>query len=193
MAQLKAIRISDGQEIWKFDCPDPRTRGTTIPTPLAVGKYVINIPDLDPIHAVEWDPTDLAKPARMAWKTNYAMFTPIHQFRHHQSYLYGFSGEIQGASEQAASDSVVSLVCLQLETGKMMWQQPGFKSGVSLTLADGLLLIRSYQTLQLIEANPQEFKLHGAVTTMTSGADVESIDFVQPVLMCELSFARPKS
>lgn len=182
-AELKALRIKDGREVWNFACPEPRTRGTTIPTPLVVGKYIVNIPDIDATHAVEVDRDHLDRPARMAWTNNLDVFTPIHQFRHHAGYLYGFAGQVQGASEQAASDSTLNLICLELATGKVVWQQAGFKTGVSLTLADGLLLVRSYQKLQLVEATPQGFKELGEVSTHDVWKPtLNLIDFVQPVL-----------
>lgn len=182
-AELKAIRASDGKEIWKFACPEPRMRGTTIPTPLAAGNYLINIPDADPAHAVEWDPANLDKPARMAWKNDVGMYCPIHQFRHHEGYLYGFSGEIKGGSEKDASDSELNLICLELASGKRLWHKPGFKTGVALTLADGMLFVRSYQTLQLIEASPKGYQLHGTVKTHDVWKPtLNLLDFVQPVL-----------
>jgi len=117
--------------------------------------------------------------------------SPIHQFRHHQGYLYGFAGQVQGASEQAASDSTLNLVCVELTTGKVMWQEPGFKVGVSLTLADGLLLVRSYQTLRLVEATPKEYQLRGEVKTHgVWKPTLNLLDFVQPVLSRGRLFVR---
>lgn len=182
-AELKAIRVADGKEVWKFECPEPRMRGTTIPTPLAVGNILVNIPDSDPAHAVEWHRDQPDQPAKTLWQNNVGMYCPIHQFRHHQGYLYGFSGEIRGGSEQDASDSMLNLVCLELTTGKVVWHQPDFQSGVALTLADGLLFVRSYQKLQLIEATPEGYRPHGSVKTHdVFKPTLNLIDFVQPVL-----------
>lgn len=182
-AELKAIRVADGREVWKHECSQPRMRGTTIPTPLVVGNYLVNIPDSDPAHAIQWDPADPQQPARVAWTNNVGMYCPIHQFRHHDGYLYGFSGEVMGGSEQAASDSVLNLTCLELATGKVVWSEPGFKTGVALTLADGLIFVRSYQTLQLIEASPQGYLPRGKVKTHDVWKPtLNLLDFVQPVL-----------
>jgi outer membrane protein assembly factor BamB len=182
-AELKALRVRDGTEAWAFPCPEPRSRGTTIPTPLVAGRYIVNIPDIDATHAVEVDREHPDFPTRTAWTSNLDVFTPIHQFRHHDGYLYGFAGKIQGVNEQAASDSTLNLVCLELATGKPVWQQPGFKTGVSLTLADGLLFVRSFQTLRLVEATPTCYRLLGEVHTHdVHKPTLNLVDFVQPVL-----------
>ena len=40
---------------FKFDCIIPEARGTTMPTPLVVGRMIVNVPDLDLMHVVEFD------------------------------------------------------------------------------------------------------------------------------------------
>lgn len=182
-AELKALRVTDGKEVWKFVCPEPRMRGTTIPTPLVIGNLLVNIPDADPTHVVEWKGLPSSEPARLLWKGHIGMYCPIHQFRHHEGYLYGFTGEIKGESEQAASDSKLNLVCVELASGKMMWNKPGFQTGVAMTLADGLIFVRSYQKLHLIDATPNGFQSHGEIKTHDVWKPtLNLVDFVQPVL-----------
>jgi hypothetical protein len=114
---------------------------------------------------------------------SFDIFTPIHQFRHQDEYLYGFIGKVEGSDEQAASDSVLKLVCVELATGKVLWEEPGFNTGVALTIADGLLFVRSYQALRLIEASPRGYTLLGTVKTHNVWKPtLNLIDFVQPVL-----------
>lgn len=181
--QLKALRIADGREVWKFDCIRRDGRGTTIPTPLVTGNLILNLPDLDALHVVEVDRTNPALPSRMVWKKEYGSFTAIHQFRHREGLLYGFLGEIQGSTEQAASDSVLHLTCLELATGEKRWSEPGFKTGIALIEADGLLFVRSYQTLRLIASTPAGFACLGTVQTHEVWKPTRNLtDFVSPVL-----------
>jgi len=181
--QLKAIRVSDGKEVWKFDCINPQGRGTTIPSPLVQGKYIVNIPDLDFTHAVEVDRSKPDFPSKIAWKKDIFIFTAIHQFRHRDGYLYGFTGDIQGASEQHASDSILKLSCVELATGKVKWSEPNFNTGVSLIEADGLLFVRSYQTLRLVEATPDGYRERGKVKTHDVWKPTVNLtDLVMPVL-----------
>jgi hypothetical protein len=47
----------------------------------------------------------------------------------------------------------------------LRWKEPGFRSGTSLLVADGLLFARCYQTLRLVEATPEGYRLRGEVHT----------------------------
>ena len=119
----------------------------------------------------------------MVWKKDLDISTPIHQFRHYQGYLYGFTGHIRGDNEAVASDSKLNLTCIELATGKVMWTQPGFRNGYSLIEADGLLFVRSYQTLRLIEATPKGYVLKGEVKTHDVWKPTRNLtDLVMPVL-----------
>ena len=182
-AELKALRVRDGRQIWSFPCPEPKTRGTTTPTPLVLDRWVFNLPDADAAQLVEVDRERPDQPAREVWARHLQVYTPVHQFRHHDGFLYGFSGEIQGGDEQVASDSRLALTCVELATGEVRWSEPGFRAGVALTLADGLLFVRSYQSLRLVEASPAGYRLLGEVKTHDEfRPTLNLLDFVQPVL-----------
>jgi outer membrane protein assembly factor BamB len=181
--QLKALRISDGKQVWKIDCVRPDGRGTTIPTPLVTGRYIVNIPDNDVMHVVEVDRTAKDLPSSILWKKDVGLYCAIHQFRHRDGLLYGFLGGIEGESEKTASDSVLRLTCLDLTTGNQRWSEPAFKTGVAIIEADGLLFVRSYGTLRLVEANPKAYTCRGQVTTHAVWKPTRNLtDFVSPVL-----------
>ena len=140
-------------------------------------------PDGDEAFLVDVNPARPTDDATIVWKKNLETYCAIHQFRHHQGYLYGFTGEIQGGDESAASESVLKLSCLELDTGKVMWSQPGFRNGVAITVADGLLFVRSYQQLRLIEATPVGYQLRGKVRTHDeTKPTLNLLDLSQPVL-----------
>jgi outer membrane protein assembly factor BamB len=181
--QLKALRVSDGKEVWKFDCIKPEARATTTPTPLIVGNRILNMADGDGNHVVEVDRTKPDLPTHMLWKKDQGLFTAIHQFRHRDGYVYGFLGHIEGESEKSASDSMLNLTCMELATGKILWSDPGYKTGVAIIEADGLLFVRSYQTLRLIAAAPDACHKVGEVKTHDFWKPTRNLtDFVSPVL-----------
>jgi outer membrane protein assembly factor BamB len=67
--QLKALRIADGREIWKFDCIRPDARGTTIPTPLVVGNLILHGPTpcrATPFRRINWPWSNATSPVP-AW------------------------------------------------------------------------------------------------------------------------------
>lgn len=180
---LKALRVADGKEVWKLRCIQTDRRGTTIPTPLVVRNRIVHLPDNDEAHVVEFNPRELRAEPKYLWKKNLDTYCAIHQFRHHQGYLYGFTGEIRGGDESAASESVLNLSCLDLISGQVMWSEPGFRNGVAITEADGLLFVRTYQTLRLVAATPEGYRVLGKVHTHdVTKPTLNLLDLVQPVL-----------
>jgi len=75
-----------------------------------------------------------------------------------------------------------------MQNGKSVWKEPGFSHGYSCILADGLLFVRSFQTLWLVEASPKGFNLKGKVEKVLSVEEVNVIhhrgltDCVMPAL-----------
>jgi hypothetical protein len=155
----------------------------TIPTPLVLDRKIVNLPDADSLHAVSFDPADAQAPGAFAWRSQLYWHCAIHQFRPRGGYLYGFLGEIQGASADHASKSVVKLVCVDAATGKEKWSEPGFRNGVAITEADGLLFVRSYQTLRLVEATPEGYRPRGEIKVHDCRIPtVNLVDLVMPVV-----------
>lgn len=180
---LIALSVDDGKPVWRFECIRRDGRGTTIPTPLVMGKLIVNIPDLDITHGVWFDPSNAAVPGKFAWKQDLNMFTALHQFRPRGEYLYGFTGQLEGSSDVAAGKCMMSLVCLEAATGKVKWTEPGFRQGISLTEAEGLLFVRSYQNLKLVEASPAGYRKLGEIHTHDNRMPTLSlVDMVMPVL-----------
>jgi outer membrane protein assembly factor BamB len=180
---LIALAADDGKPVWRFECVRRDGRGTTIPTPLVLGKLIVNIPDLDVTHGVWFDPARPDAPGKFAWKEDLNIFTGIHQFRPRDGFLYGFGGSLEGSSDTAASKCVMNLLCVDAITGKVKWSEPGFRQGVSITEADGLLFVRSYQTLRLIEATPAGYRKLGEVKTHDNHQPtLNLVDLDMPVL-----------
>ena len=72
---------------------------------------------------------------------------------------------------------------MELATGDVKWSEPGFKTGVAIIEADGLLFVRSYQTLRLVEATPKGYTCRGEVQTHEFWKPTRNLtDFVSPVL-----------
>ena len=180
---LIALSVADGKVVWRFECTHQHSRGTTIPTPLVLDRMIVNVPDLDTVHAVSFDPAKPEQAGAFAWRSDLFMFTSIHQFKARAGFLYGFAGEIQGESAAAASKSVVKLACVDAATGKAKWTEPGFQSGVAITEADGLLFVRSYQTLRLVEATPEGYRKRGEIKVHDCRIPtVNLVDLVMPVV-----------
>ena len=70
----------------------------------------------------------------------------------HDNYLYGFHGH---AWERGGP----TLRCADLATGKVLWERPQGGSGTIVQCGKNLLILFDSGELQLVEANPKEFKV----------------------------------
>ena len=78
---------------------------------------------------------------------------------YHEGYLYGSSGRHTGEAE---------LRCVQWQTGRVMWRQPGLRRS-SLLYVDGHFVCLSEDgTLRLIRATPQKYELVARATLRES-------------------------
>ena len=180
---LIALAVDDGAVVWRFECLGREGRGTTMPTPLVLDRTIINLPDFEYGHAVSFDPDRADVPGKFVWKKSLNVYTAIHQFRPSGGFLYGFTGKLEGESAMHASNCVMDLVCVDAATGTIRWKQPGFRQGVSITEADGLLFVRCYQTLRLIEATPEAYRLRGEIKIHDNRQPtINLVDLVMPVL-----------
>jgi len=178
---LIALAIADGSVVWRFECKNGR--GTTMTTPLVLDRVIFNLPDGDSFQAVSFDPVKADTAGASVWRTEFATYTTIHQFRPSGGYLYGFVGPIEGESAAHASRSVLKLLCIDAATGKVKWSEPGFRNGIAITEADGLLFVRSYQTLNLVEATPEGFRKRGEIKVHDCRIPtVNLVDLVMPVV-----------
>ena len=68
---------------------------------------------------------------------------------YHDGYLYGFHGRQEYGQE---------LRCVEWETGKVRWSEPGMKAGTVTLVGDRLLVLRENGELILAAASPAGFK-----------------------------------
>jgi outer membrane protein assembly factor BamB len=180
---LIALAVDDGKVVWRFECLARDGRGTTMPTPLVLERSIVNLPNTEFGHAVSFDPEKADAPGKFLWKQSLHTNTAIHQFRPSGAFLYGFNGKLEGDSAMHASKCVMNLVCVEAASGKIRWSEPGFRQGIAITEADGLLFVRSYQTLRLVEATPDGYRPLGEIKTHDNRMPtLNLVDLVMPVL-----------
>lgn len=164
---VRIIRLSDGKELSRFENIPPGGGCNGIPSLLIAENKVVTIPFTGFMVANEFDlanPSTFGKPA---WKSpDYYGSNDYHNFVCHAGYLFGVNAYATNGNDVGGSK--LELVCLDLKTGKRVWKEPGFNHGYSLITADGLLFVRSFQTLSLIEATPEGYKLKGKLEKVHS-------------------------
>ncbi|MDH3585182.1 MAG: PQQ-like beta-propeller repeat protein, partial [Phycisphaerae bacterium] len=104
---------------------------------------------------------------------------------HHQGFIYGSSGRHSGGAE---------LRCLKLETGEVMWKQPGL-SRSSLLYVDGhFVCLTEYGRLLLLRADPKRY--HPVAAAIPLDADAKPLlaypAWAAPILSHGLLYVRGK-
>jgi hypothetical protein len=102
-------------------------------------------------------------PSTRGWNDRASAVTPCVIWN---GYIYGFwidKREEAWAIAAKPDKANFSLRCTELATGKLQWSQPGFRMGLSMSAAEGLIYVRSHQTVTLIEANPHAYVEKGRI------------------------------
>lgn len=167
--QWKILTQSEGKELWKWECSGPvDSPGWSCGGLGQVGKNLY----MDALNG--WQPSllevdftqDDPKP-KVIWnaKTLHAAITPCVIL---DGYVYGFTIEEKDRQKSwgmGAEPGQVpfSLTCTELKTGNVKWKEPGFFYGLSMSAADGMLYVRSHQTLRLVEVNAEKYVEKGKI------------------------------
>jgi outer membrane protein assembly factor BamB len=165
--QWKILRLSDGRELWKWECSEPNEAPAWACGGLhPVGKNLY----LDSLNGwvpslVECDFSQADPKPRVLWSNNgiHEAVTPPVIW---EGCIYGFYVDArEEASDAGAKPGVMnySFRCSDLKSGKLLWKAPGFHLGLSITAADGLLFIHDHQRLTLVEANVAAYTQKGRV------------------------------
>lgn len=181
---VRVLNPQDGKELaqWKLQTFPGQSNG--LPQILQDGSF------LGQGGLSEWMQydVDLNVPVKttVRWQKKLPSADWMYGFAEHEGYLYGVVGG--GADPNAIQNGAHWYGCIDLKNGEIKWAEKTFPLGTSHLLADGLLFIRSYQTLHLAEAVPTGYVEKGRVENLhddkrrsVSGAQGLS-DWVQPVL-----------
>ncbi|MFB3891752.1 MAG: PQQ-binding-like beta-propeller repeat protein [Phycisphaerae bacterium] len=165
--QWKILRLSDGTQVWskeicgKNEAPAWASGGLR---PVGTNLYMDALDGWQP-SLVECDFAQEDPKPKTLW-TNSTFHEAVTPFVIVDGYAYTFSvdkREEAWAMGAKPGEAGFSLRCTELKTGKLQWKQPGYHYGLSISAAEGMLYVHSYQTLTLVEANPKEFVEKGRI------------------------------
>lgn len=188
--EWKMIRVSDGKQVWKWEAVTGKSNycnGFIIP---ASGNYYwcVGVDGVSPgIVECDFKAAD-PKPKRL-WsgaEANDNVVPPTFC----DGYIYGFGYENRADSWEigAKPNQILSLRCTDMKTGQTVWKsKPQFQYGISITSADGMLFVHSYQTLWLIKADPKGYVEKGKVEKLHNvnyarGNEQALVDWNMPVI-----------
>jgi hypothetical protein len=165
--QWKMLRRADGKQVWNWECAGPQEAPAWASGGIRPVGPNLYLDDLNGWQKslVECDFSQADPKPKVHWTSNgiHEAITPPVIL---DGYVYGFwiddrdEASAIGASPGKAN---FSFRCTELKTGKLQWSQPGFHMGLSLSAAEGLIYLRSHQTLTLIEANPTAYVEKGQI------------------------------
>ena len=160
---LLALRCADGKEVWRSEHVKPGAGGSSLPTPLIIGNTIFHANIWEMAYLVEVDRSNPEFPTKVRWGKHLGMgISQCSNLAHWDGYLYGFRyGESPGLVGEKCS-----LMCVDLATGSIAWSRQKFAFSPSLIAADGLLFVRVYNGLLLLEATPKGYVEKGAVAKL---------------------------
>jgi outer membrane protein assembly factor BamB len=165
--QWKILQLADGKQIWNWQCSGQNEAPAWASGGLKPVGSNLYLDDLNGWQKslVECDFSQPDPKPKVLWTGNEvheAITPPVIVDGH----IYGFwidKREEAWALGGKPGGASFSLRCTELKTGKLKWSQPGFRMGLSLSVADGRIYVRSHQTLTLIESNPAAYVVRGKV------------------------------
>jgi outer membrane protein assembly factor BamB len=165
--QWKILRLADGKQLWNWECSGPNEAPAwasgglkRVGTNLYLDSLDGWIPSLVECDFSQHDP----KP-KVLW-SNVEIHDAVTPPVVWDGCIYGFFIDSRTDAWDIAArpdEQNCSFRCSDLKTGKVLWKEPGFHLGLSVTAADGLLFIHDFQRLTLVEASAAAYKQKGRV------------------------------
>ena len=198
--QWKILRLADGKQLWNWECSEPNEAPAWASgTIKQVGPNLY----LDSLNG--WVPSlvecDFSQPdpkPKVLWsniEVHDAVTPPVIW----DGCIYGFYIDARDEASDVAArpgEQNCSFRCSDLMTGKLLWKEPGFHLGLSISAADGLLFVHDYQRLTLVEANASAYTQKGRVehlhnlTNVGKNSHKGLLDWSMPVISRGRLFVR---
>jgi outer membrane protein assembly factor BamB len=148
-SHLRSLQPDTGQEFWSLPTPRQSSGNVYAASPVVFGDQIF----LSGWYKLGAELIQVAdnKPL-VRWKSDAALSTHYAAAIHHQGYLYGFHGH-------GWENLGPSLRCVDLATGKVMWEKPKSGSGTIVKCGENLLILTDGGELQLGKADPRNFTI----------------------------------
>lgn len=145
---FRSLDPDTGQSHWELPTRRQSSGNVYAASPIAFGDSIL-LSGWYHLDADFWRVKN-GKP-EVVWHRDDAVSTHYANAIVYENYIYGFHGH---AWEQGGP----KLRCVELATGKRVWEQPQGGSGTIIRCGRNLLILFDSGELQLIEANPKQFK-----------------------------------
>jgi outer membrane protein assembly factor BamB len=164
-----------GKQLAEFPWRSRMHASVNAATPLVSGNLIFITASYGTGAALlEWDTGALKK----VWSNDDSLSSHYATPVVHDGFVYGFHGRQEYGP---------SFTCIELKTGKTMWNQEGFGAGTVLRASENLLILRESGELTLAKASPTKFEIKGNTQILGSGTRA------YPALSDNRVFARDKN
>ncbi|MFB3890992.1 MAG: PQQ-binding-like beta-propeller repeat protein [Phycisphaerae bacterium] len=185
----RLVRISDGKLMWRQKATrrgDQYSNGTIVPL---TGNYFYGAAASVHPGVYECDFAKADPQPKLLWadiEANDNIVPPAIC----NGYLYGFGFEKRSDAWGLGDNphQTLSLRCTDMKTGKMKWKtKPDFTHGMSISAADGMLYVHSFQKLTLVKADPAAYVEKGRIERLHNvqyarGHEQALVDWNIPVI-----------
>ncbi len=177
-SSLVGLEPEQGKPLFKFPFRPPMNSSVTAAVPLAIGDRIFLSASYGTgATLLQLNGTSLNK----VWESEDALSAHYATPVHHHGFLYGIHGRVDPGFEPPAS-----LRCVEIASGKLMWEQKPFP-GATLTLAgDALIILTERGELVRAAASSAGFKKTGQAQILPTQVRAH------PALANGLFYARSK-
>jgi outer membrane protein assembly factor BamB len=198
--QWKILRTADGTQVWSWQCTGPQESpawASGALKPVGPNLYLDSLNGWMP-SLVECDFSQSDPKPRVLW-TNVEIHDAVTPPVIWDGCIYGFYIDSRKDAADIGArpgEQDFSFRCSDLMTGKLLWKEPGFHLGLSITAADGLLFIHDHKRLTLVEASREGYRQTGRVDDLHALANVGKrkerglLDWSMPVISRGRLFVR---
>ncbi|MDB6033085.1 MAG: outer rane biosis protein BamB [Verrucomicrobiales bacterium] len=150
---LHCMDLETGSDIWKLHTRKQTSGNVYCASPVVFSNYLF-LSGWYKLGAQLYELKD--GPPQKLWDEDNSIATHYANVVPYQSHFYGFHGH---GWERGGPN----LRCIEIATGKIIWEQPQVGSGTIIRYQDNLLILTENGDLQVAQASPKAFKVTNRV------------------------------
>ena len=181
-----AINPADGKKVLKSQVLYCRQSLNPAP-PMVYGSKILFVPVTSPpIYYMELSQSAGAPQLNVLWqKKDLHIECNYVPFIRHNGAIFGYNNNRYNPND--FNGRTCSIVCIDEKTGNTLWNSPEWLQPFSMIAADGLLFVRTFKTLRLVEATTAGYKELGRIENLHDGKGINFdgpslVDCVLPVI-----------
>ena len=181
-----ALNPVDGKKVWRSQPAGNKTSMNPAPLIISGNKLLLTPVTGDTVKMYDFDRNLSSPEPKMQWEAKeLRVESDCVPFICHNGAVFGYN--VESFDPNYFDKRTCSLVCLDERTGKIRWKSETWTAPLSMLAADGLLFVRNFRTLRLVEATAAGYKELGKIENIHDAIgknfdEPSMIDYVLPVI-----------